>query len=115
MKAEERHKQIESFKSFYKEEGGAILLATGKLIGEGFDEARLDTLFLTMPISDRSLLIQYVGRLHRLCDGKVEARVIDYCDSLNARLKKMFNKREKVYRAIGYKKLTDGDPDLFIY
>lgn len=115
MKTKERHKQIERVKSFSKEEGGAILLATGKLIGEGFDEAKLDTLILTMPISDRSLLIQYVGRLHRLSDGKVEARVVDYCDSLDTRLKKMFTKREKIYRAIGYKKLTDGDSDLFIY
>lgn len=115
MKAKERHKQIEHFKSFSKEEGGAILLATGKLIGEGLDEAKIETLFLTMPISDRSLLIQYVGRLHRLCDGKVEARVIDYCDGQDTRLKKMFNKREKIYRAIGYKKLTDGESDLFIY
>lgn len=115
MKAKERHKQIEHFKSFSKEEGGANLLATGKLIGEGLDEAKIETLFLTMPISDRSLLIQYVGRLHRLCDGKVEARVIDYCDGQDTRLKKMFNKREKIYRAIGYKKLTDGESDLFIY
>ena len=115
MKTKERHKQIERVKSFSREEGGAILLATGKLIGEGFDEAKLDTLILTMPISDRSLLIQYVGRLHRLSDGKVEARVVDYCDSLDTRLKKMFTKREKIYRAIGYKKLTDGDSDLFIY
>lgn len=115
MKPKERHKQIERFKSFSKEEGGAILLATGKLIGEGFDEAKLDTLFLTMPISDRSLLIQYVGRLHRLCNGKVEASVVDYCDSQDARLKKMFSKREKIYSAIGYKKLTDEDSDLFIY
>ena len=115
MKAKERHNQIERFKSFSKEGSGAILLATGKLIGEGFDEAKLETLFLTMPISDRSLLIQYVGRLHRLCDGKVEVRVVDYCDSQDVRLKKMLSKREKIYRAIGYKKLTDGDSDLFIY
>ncbi len=115
MKTKERHKQIERFKTFSKEEGGAILLATGKLIGEGFDEAKLDTLFLTTQISDRSLLIQYVGRLHRLCDGKEEVCVVDYCDTQDARLKKMFSKREKIYRAIGYKKLTDGDSDLFIY
>ena len=90
MKSKERAKEIAKLKSFFKEQGGAILLATGKLIGEGFDEAKLDTLFLTMPISDRSVLIQYVGRLHRLCDQKTEARVVDYRDCQDPRLEKMF-------------------------
>lgn len=102
MKSKERAKEITKLKSFSKEQGGAILLATGKLIGEGFDEAKLDTLFLTMPISDRSVLIQYVGRLHRLCDQKTEARVVDYRDSQDLRLERMFLKREKFYRVIGY-------------
>lgn len=102
MKSKERAKEITKFKSFSKEQGGAVLLATGKLIGEGFDEAKLDTLFLTMPISDRSVLIQYVGRLHRLCDPKTEARVVDYRDSQDLRLERMFLKREKFYRVIGY-------------
>ena len=102
MKNKERAKEIAKLKSFSKEQGGAVLLATGKLIGEGFDEAKLDTLFLTMPISDRSVLIQYVGRLHRLCDQKTEARVVDYRDCQDPRLEKMFLKREKIYRAIGY-------------
>ena len=102
MKSKERAKEITKLKSFSKEQGGAVLLATGKLIGEGFDEAKLDTLFLTMPISDRSVLIQYVGRLHRLCDQKTEVRVVDYRDCQDPRLEKMFLKREKIYRAIGY-------------
>ena len=102
MKSKERAKEITKLKSFSKEQGGAVLLATGKLIGEGFDEAKLDTLFLTMPISDRSVLIQYVGRLHRLCDQKTEVRVVDYRDCQDPRLEKTFLKREKIYRAIGY-------------
>lgn len=102
MKSKERVKEIGKLKSFSKEQGGAVLLATGKLIGEGFDEAKLDTLFLTMPISDRSVLIQYVGRLHRLCDQKTEVRVVDYRDCQDPRLEKTFLKREKIYRAIGY-------------
>lgn len=102
IKTKERQKELERFKNFRKEEGGAVLLATGKLVGEGFDSPQLDTLFLTMPISDRSLLIQYVGRLHRLCDQKHEVRVIDYRDSQERRLEKMFAKRLKIYKAIGY-------------
>lgn len=102
IKTKERQKELERFKNFRKEEGGAVLLATGKLVGEGFDNPQLDTLFLTMPISDRSLLIQYVGRLHRLCDQKHEIRVIDYRDSLERRLEKMFAKRLKIYKVIGY-------------
>src|SRR5262249_36209586 len=55
-----------------------VLLATGRYIGEGFDDARLDTLFLTMPVSWRGTVAQYVGRLHRLHDRKREVRVYDY-------------------------------------
>lgn len=107
MKAKERVREMAKFKAFSKDLGGTVLLATGKLIGEGFDEAKLDTLFLTMPVSDRSVLIQYVGRLHRLCDQKTEARVVDYRDREDPRLEKMFLKREKVYRAIGYQFLKE--------
>src|SRR5262249_35697801 len=57
-----------------------VILATGSYIGEGFDDSRLDTLFLTMPISWRGTLQQYVGRLHRLHDGKKLVQVYDYVD-----------------------------------
>ena len=109
----ERQKELERFKNFRKEEGGAVLLATGKLVGEGFDNPQLDTLFLTMPISDRSLLIQYVGRLHRLCDQKHEVRVIDYRDSQERRLEKMFAKRLKIYKAIGYEEQYRQKDDFY--
>ena len=80
-----------------------LLLATGRYIGEGFDDARLDTLFLALPVSWKGTLVQYAGRLHRLHPGKREVRVIDYVDSKVPMLVKMFEKRRVGYRAIGYR------------
>jgi superfamily II DNA or RNA helicase len=79
-----------------------VLIATGSYIGEGFDDSRLDTLFLTMPISWRGTLQQYVGRLHRIHDGKKVVRVFDYVDAQVPMLARMYEKRTKGYRAIGY-------------
>jgi superfamily II DNA or RNA helicase len=79
-----------------------VLLATGSYIGEGFDDSRLDTLFLTMPISWHGTLQQYVGRLHRIHDGKKVVRVFDYVDAQVPMLARMYEKRMKGYRAIGY-------------
>jgi len=79
-----------------------VILATGKYVGEGFDDPRLDTLFLTLPVSWRGTIAQYAGRLHRLYDGKREVRVYDYAD-LNVRmLARMFDRRCRAYEAIGY-------------
>jgi superfamily II DNA or RNA helicase len=58
-----------------------LILATGRYLGEGFDDARLDTLFLTMPIAWKGTLAQYVGRLHRQHDGKKDVLVVDYVDN----------------------------------
>jgi superfamily II DNA or RNA helicase len=87
-----------------------VIVATGKFVGEGFDDARLDTLFLTMPISWDGLLVQYVGRLHRLHPAKKEVRVFDYVDGGVPALRRMFDKRLKGYRSTGYEKgeLPDG-------
>jgi len=67
------------------------LVATGKYIGEGFDEPRLDTLFLAMPISWKGTLQQYAGRLHRLSENKNEVRIYDYVDIRVRVLEKMLN------------------------
>ena len=80
-----------------------LILATGRYIGEGFDDQRLDTLFLTMPISWKGTLAQYVGRLHRQHDGKTEVLVLDYVDELVPMLARMAAKRRTGYRALGYK------------
>lgn len=79
-----------------------LLLATGRYAGEGFDDARLDTLFLAMPVSWKGTLVQYAGRIHRLYDGKKEVRIYDYIDSNVPMLLNMFKKRLKGYRALGY-------------
>jgi superfamily II DNA or RNA helicase len=79
-----------------------VIIATGRYIGEGFDNARLDTLFLAMPISWRGTLQQYVGRLHRLHENKHVVRVYDYVDSCVPVLNRMYEKRLKAYKAVGY-------------
>jgi superfamily II DNA or RNA helicase len=79
-----------------------LILATGRYIGEGFDDARLDTLFLAMPISWRGTLQQYVGRLHRLHADKRIVRVYDYVDASVPVLNRMYEKRIKGYEAVGY-------------
>ena len=82
-----------------------LLIATGRYLGEGFDDARLDTLFLTMPISWRGTLAQYAGRLHRLHAAKREVVVFDYVDANEPLLAKIAGKREAGYRTIGYQVL----------
>jgi superfamily II DNA or RNA helicase/very-short-patch-repair endonuclease len=79
-----------------------VLLATGRYIGEGFDEPRLDTLFLTLPVSWRGTIAQYVGRLHRLHEGKREVQVYDYADLDVPMLSRMFERRCAGYEAVGY-------------
>ncbi|HOP80636.1 MAG TPA: restriction endonuclease subunit R, partial [Armatimonadota bacterium] len=79
-----------------------VIVATGRYLGEGFDDARLDTLFLTMPISWKGTLAQYAGRLHRLHAGKNEVRIYDYADPNVPMLARMYEKRLRGYRAIGY-------------
>ena len=79
-----------------------LILATGRYIGEGFDDARLDTLFLALPVSWKGTLIQYAGRLHRLHPEKAEVRIYDYVDRHVPMLARMFEKRLRGYRAIGY-------------
>jgi superfamily II DNA or RNA helicase len=79
-----------------------IIIATGRYLGEGFDEARMDTLFLTMPISWKGTLAQYAGRLHRFHDMKKEVIIYDYADLNVPMLAKMYSRRSNGYKAIGY-------------
>lgn len=84
-----------------------ILLATGKLIGEGFDHPPLDTLVLTMPISWKGTLQQYAGRLHRAHEAKTGVRIIDFVDIDHPALIRMWERRRRGYRAMGYRILED--------
>lgn len=84
-----------------------IIIATGSYIGEGFDDKRLDTLFLTMPISWHGTLAQYAGRLHRTHGQKKEVVIYDYLDNQVAMLAKMADKRVKGYSKMGYDMLDD--------
>jgi superfamily II DNA or RNA helicase len=79
-----------------------VLLATGRLIGEGFDHPPLDTLILAMPISWKGTLQQYAGRLHRELADKKEVRIYDYVDEGHPALIRMWKKRQLGYRAMGY-------------
>ncbi len=80
-----------------------VLLATGPYLGEGFDDARLDTLFLALPVSWRGRITQYVGRLHRRHAGKKEVRVHDYLDWRVPVCNRMFDRRSAGYEALGYR------------
>jgi len=79
-----------------------ILLATGRLIGEGFDHPPLDTLVLAMPISWKGTLQQYAGRLHREHAEKQDVRIYDYVEHDQPQLARMWNRRQRGYRAMGY-------------
>lgn len=101
MGRKQRNNIMETLKNISEDEG-RLILATGRYLGEGFDDARLDTLFLTLPVSWRGTIAQYAGRLHRNYDRKREVIIYDYVDDQVPMLAGMYAKRKKGYRAIGY-------------
>jgi superfamily II DNA or RNA helicase len=90
-------------------EAPRVLVATGKLVGEGFDHPALDTMVLAMPISWRGTLQQYAGRLHREHATKSDVRIIDFVDAGHPALLRMWDKRQRGYRAMGYRVLPEFD------
>lgn len=100
-KAKKKREKLEAIKAVPKNEN-MIIVATGKYVGEGFDEPRLDTLFLATPISWEGTLAQYVGRLHRNYEGKTEVIVHDYADIFVPMLDRMYHKRIRSYAELGY-------------
>ena len=96
MRAKERKAANEQLSS------AQVIVATGKYVGEGFDLPKLDTLFLALPIAWKGSLVQYAGRIHRESEGKDLVTIYDYVDSSIPMLERMFNKRKKGYKAMGY-------------
>ncbi|MCK8058429.1 MULTISPECIES: DEAD/DEAH box helicase family protein [unclassified Fusibacter] len=101
LKTSDRKESIRRIRAL-KDEDRFVIVATGKLIGEGFDEARLDTLFMAMPIAWKGTIAQYAGRLHRNFEGKEEVLIYDYVDVHIPVLERMYHKRLTAYRSVGY-------------
>jgi hypothetical protein len=101
MSAAERRAAEEALRA--PEDAERLVLATGRYLGEGFDDARLDTLFLAMPISWKGTVAQYAGRLHRDHADKREVVIFDYIDAAVPVLARMAQKRQAGYRALGYR------------
>lgn len=112
MRTKQRREALQQLRTVPEDEE-RLVLATGRFIGEGFDDARLDTLFLAMPVSWKGTLVQYSGRLHRAHHGKTEVRVMDYVDEDIPMLARMFERRLRGYRALGYTLGEAGTRELF--
>lgn len=97
-----KRRLIEETMAEIPDEDPRIILATGRYLGEGFDDARLDTLFITLPVSWRGTIAQYAGRLHRLHVSKKEVLIHDYADRSVPVLATMYERRSKGYKLLGY-------------
>ena len=99
--AKDNEAMIREMKGLPSDES-VILFATGSLIGEGFDFPRLDTLFMATPVSAENIVEQYAGRLHRDYEGKEDVIIYDYVDTYIPMFDRMYAKRLKTYKKIGY-------------
>ncbi|MES2947738.1 MAG: DEAD/DEAH box helicase family protein [Pseudomonadota bacterium] len=106
MKAKERQTIIKALAEL-PQDAPHILLASAQLVGEGFDHAPLDTLILTLPISWTGTLQQYAGRLHRDHANKSDILIYDYVELDHPQLYRMWEKRQRGYRAMGYQVDSD--------
>ena len=94
-----------------QQNGPRLVLATGRYLGEGFDDDRLDVLLLALPISWKGTLAQYAGRLHRIREGKRRVMIYDYADLEVPMLRRMFQRRLRGYKQLGYK-MEDTGADI---
>ena len=102
ISTKQRKERIALLSSKLKKDKGVVILATGKYVGEGFDMPHLDTLFITLPIAWKGILAQYAGRIQREWSDKKVIEVYDFIDVFPT-LKRMWKKRERGYKALGYK------------
>lgn len=109
MPAQERKAALDKLSCVPGKEN-IVIVATGRFVGEGFDEPRLDTLFLAMPVAWKGTLQQYAGRLHRLYHNKSEVQIYDYVDVHVGVLDRMYRKRLKGYASMGYSAKSDSKP-----
>lgn len=98
----EKRQKMEHLQSIPSSEP-LVIVATGKYVGEGFDYARLDTLFLVSPVAWKGIVAQYAGRLHREYEGKQDVQIYDYIDIRVPVCESMYRKRLKGYSSIGYR------------
>jgi superfamily II DNA or RNA helicase/predicted MPP superfamily phosphohydrolase len=101
LKSTKKEETIQEFRGC-SDAKSKVLLATGSYLGEGFDDPRLDTLLITMPVSFKGKIVQYAGRLHRDYHGKRNVLIYDYVDQNVSILNRMYQKRLKIYKAMGY-------------
>lgn len=101
-KGDKENKEIKVQLNHIQNHESVILIATAQYVGEGFNFPRLDTLFLTVPVSVESCVEQYSGRLHRHFEGKKDVMIYDYIDSHILQLEKMYHKRLRTYKKMGY-------------
>jgi superfamily II DNA or RNA helicase len=112
--AKARRATIETLRQRCHSDTPFALFATASLLGEGFDMPRLDTLFLTMPISFPGRIIQYAGRLHRRCADKQNVVIHDYVELGSALANTMYRRRLPAYRKLGYEICSDLEPEALI-
>jgi len=101
-RTKEKRQKMEHLQSIPPSEQ-LVIVATGKYVGEGFDYARLDTLFLVSPVAWKGIIAQYAGRLHREFEGKQDVQIYDYIDIRVPICESMYRKRLKGYASIGYR------------
>ena len=102
ISTKQRQERITLLSSKPSNDKSVVILATGKYVGEGFDLPHLDTLYITLPIAWKGILAQYAGRIQREWSNKTVIQVYDFIDDFPT-LQRMWKKREKGYKALGYK------------
>ena len=110
-----RPKQRRDVHERLADDAHVLLVATDRYIGEGFDCPRLDTLFLTFPISAPQRIVQYVGRILRAHPDKHDVEVHDYLDADVPMFAAMHRRRLPGYKQLGFsadRPTTPGAPKL---